>query len=71
MFLQSRGLNSGGSPLLVYCPHPPSPTNVTGASRVPVLCLESAKVKALQEVDKMLEKRTLELVDHPGLGYYC
>ena len=47
----------------------PSPTNVTGASRAPVLCLESAK--ALKEVDKMLEKGILELVDHPGLGYYC
>ena len=30
-----------------------------------------AKAQALkEEVDKMLQKGTIELVDHPGLGYY-
>ena len=39
MFLQSRGLDDGGSLLWVHCPLPPPPTCVAGTSHVSFLRL--------------------------------
>ena len=69
-FLWSEGLNSGDSSFRVYCPSPPPPTCVAEPLEFPSYALGSAKVQALQEVDRMLEKNDLELVVHLGLGYY-
>ena len=39
--------------------------------KFPSCALGSAKADAIQEeVDRMLQKGILELVDHPGLAYY-
>ena len=60
-FLRSWGLDSGNSPLQISCSIPPPPTCVEGTSQVPFLQV------LWGEVDKMLEKGTLELVDHLDL----
>ena len=52
---------------LAHCPLPPPPTCVAESLSFP---LESAKAQTFQKVDRMLQKGTLELVDHQGPGYY-
>ena len=69
--LWGRGLDRGRSSLWISHSFPPPLTCVEGMVRVPFLQLRIGKGSALQEeVDKMLEKSALELVDHLGPGYY-
>ena len=69
-FLRSKELDCGGhSRYLVPFHHLPAVS--WEPLELPSFASQSAKVRALQgEVDKTLEKGTLELVDHPGLDYY-
>ena len=59
-FVLNGKLDSGGS-ILVHCPLPPVSRELL---EFPSYALGSAKAQALQEVDKMLQKDALELVDH-------
>ena len=55
----------------ISCPLPPPPTCVTEPLKFPSYTSGSAKAYTLQgQMDKMLERGGLELVDHSGPGYY-
>ena len=70
---QGRGLEGGGLLLWLSCPVPPPRLPLTSEELVefPSYGLVSVKAQTLQaEVDKILEKGALEIVDPPGPGYY-
>ena len=69
-FLPDRGLDSGGPPLRISHSIPLPPNCDAGHLKFHSYISGSAKAQALEEVDKMLEKGTLELVDHPDPGFY-